>query len=282
MTRDEKLAVISGNLRDAAGEENRISDILRGNLYELALVAAESGDQGSAVDVARLVIPNDSPRILAEFCRIYSKYYGEKQNQFPFHSMETADKPGTVAIPEIARLTDAVDALRKRGIGLAVEYGDSFASCAEDVQYGGCRYVLIPGYDPAEGRLRSFDKLRSRCGLKIHAEVYIPDGDGREYGYRLCGLGFSDKSMFLPDRILFTAETDCDPIGFLGGASVFDAEIISAEIEGKDSRSTVTAVLGIADSDNTLIGGLLMYLNAAADITIDGYYAEIHHKSKGF
>ncbi|MBQ7826689.1 MAG: hypothetical protein IJ386_00305 [Clostridia bacterium] len=280
MTADEKLAVIAGNLRNAAADSSRADDIVRGTLYELAELAASLEDHTGAADTARLVIPDDSPEMLAQFCKLYAKYYGDRLS--PIRGEEPSDKSDTVAIPEIARLTDTVRVLCENGIELSAEYGDSFASCAEDVEYGNSRYVLMPVFDPEEGRIRSFDKLRVRYGLKIHCILYVPGDNGGEYGYQLCGLGLPDDSVFPHHRVLFTAETKHDPLKFIDGILLLGAKLASAEIGVGDGVNTVTAVLNTERLGDYDMRGLLMYMNSAADITIDGCYAEIHHKSKGF
>lgn len=275
MTLDEKLAVIAGNLREAAAGGDRIDGFLEGNLYELALLAGES----DGLDTARLILPENDPRILALFCRIYHKYYGDQGRVFP--QPESAERLHAVAIPEIARLDESLSLLRLSGIQLEREYGDSFASCAEDVEYGNSKYVLMPYEDPEEGRLRSFEKLRDRYGLKIHCVLYVTDGSGKEYAYQLCGLGFPDEGIFPLSRISFTAETKHEPIQFLAGTESFGAKVLSAEFQRKDGGTVIKAALDTELTDRVLIGGLLMYLNAASDLIINGAYAEIHHKSKG-
>ncbi len=275
MTRDEKLAVIAGNIREGVTGGERTRGFLEGNLYELALIAGES----DGLDTARLILPENKPQILALFCRIYYKYYGNQGRVFP--QPESAERLHAVAIPEIARLNEALSVLALHGIRLEREYGDSFASCAEDVEYGNSRYVLMPYEDPEEGRLRSFEKLRDRYGLKIHCVLYVSDGSGKEYAYQLCGLGFPDESTFPPTRLSVAAETEYDPIQFLRGVESFGISVLSAEFERKNSTAIIKAVLSTALADEASIGGLLMYLNAAADLTINGAYAEIYHKSKG-
>lgn len=279
MTPDEKLAVIAGNLRKAVTDGGITDGIVTGTLYELAELVAELSDNTDAAELARLVIPDDSPVMLARFCKLYAKYHGERLP--PIRGEEPSDKNDTVAIPEIGRLVDAVQVLRENGIGLSVEYGDSFASCAEDVEYGNSKYVLMPAYDPEEGRIRSFDKLRQRYGLKIHCTVYVPAGEVGEHGYQLCGLGIPERSVFPHHRLHFTAETRHDPLRFLEGVRTFGADPVSAELQ-LGAVNTVTAVLDTGRLCDFDMRGLLMYMNAAADITIDGCYAELHHKSKGF
>lgn len=279
MTRDEKLAVIAGDLRSLAELNHRKDDLTAGVLYELSQITADAEDSSGAVDAAKLVLPHGDPVLLAEFCRLYGKYQPHKLP--PLRMADAPENADTVAIPEIGRLGDAVDILRQYGYEFTAEYGDSFASCAEDVEYGNSGYVLMPIYDPREGRVRSFDKLRRKCGLKIHCVLYVSDEDGGEYGYQLCGLGYPDDSLFPHQRILLEAETLYDTLDLLKGVLVFGSGILTAETY-KGNVNTVTAVLDTENMSESSIRCLLMYLNAAADITIEGFYAEIYHKSKGF
>ncbi len=271
MTTDEKLAVISGNLGRCEKGSKRTDGFAYGNLYELVQIARES--ENGVLETARSVLPRENLRYLAEFCRIYCKYYGG--GEYPFRKTDYAENSSVVAIPEIPKLRDAVDILCECGMNLRCEYGDSFSSCAEDVSYGNSGYVLMPYTDPAEGRLRTFDRLRSRYGLKTYAVLYVTEGD-YEYGYQLCGLGFSEDLPIPPTRFSFSAETDYSPIEYLRGLSVFGAATLSAEFE----RESVRAVLDIENADAAAIEGMLMYMNAAADITVDGVYAEWHRKRK--
>ena len=279
MTVDEKLAVIAGNLREYRDGRDRTDAFLYGNLYELVSVTAESDGVSSPEEIARLIIPDDDPLVMAHFCRLYQKYHFDGRS--PFRSPETAEKENGVAMPEITRLDEVIAILTDNGIFLSSEYGDSFASCVEDVQFGNCRYALLPYSDPEEGRLRSFDKMRERYGLKIHCIVYTTDDDGKKYGYQLCGLGVCDKNIFSPAGMQITAETKYQPIDFVRGISVFGVSVLESNISCSDI-GRVSARIDISDADDTDISGLFMYLNAGADVTIDGVYAEINHISKGF
>lgn len=279
MTRDEKLAVIAGNLRDCLCGGERINSFLEGNLYELAVIAEESSDSQRILDTAALVLPDGNMKMLAAFCRIYNSYYGDAAEFF--RQADYAEHSNAVAIPEIPKLKEAIDILGLYGISLELEYGDTFTSCAEDVGYGNSGYLLMPYSDPSEGRLRSFDKLRSKYGLKIHSVLYISDETGSEYAYQLCGLGFSEDMPIPVTRMSFSAETKKDPVKYLHAVEAFDTEIISAELERNGDSARIKAVLSIEHTDKKTLGGMFMYLNSVADITIDGVYAEIHHKSKG-
>jgi len=270
MTHDEKLAIISGNLRGALSDTTRSSDICTGTLFELAEIAVAMGDGDSAVDTAKLVIPDGNRRMLAEFCRLYSKYGGEIKS--PFLVSEVSDSH-TVMIPEIAKLEDAVAYLNRKGLSLEIGFGDSFSACAEDVEYGYARYVLMPIGDPVEGRLRSFDRLRDRYGLKIHCTVNIPSDDSGEYSYQLCALGFPDRSVMPPSRLSFSADIRSDMLQYLDAVKCFDASLISAEID-VNKVSRVRAVADISGRDETSLCGLCMYLGTDADLTVDGCYAE--------
>lgn len=279
MTVDEKLAVIAGNLREYRDGVSRAESFLYGNLYELVSVAAESDGVVSPQEMARLVIPDDDPLTMAHFCRLYQKYHFDDRS--PFRNPETAEKESSIAMPEMTRLDEIVSILAENGIVLSSEYGDSFTSCVEDVQFGNCRYALLPYSDPEEGRLRSFDRMRDKHGLKIHCIVYTTDEDGKKYGYQLCGLGICDRTVFSPTGMQISAETKYPPNDFVRGMSVFGVSILEATVSCGDT-GRVSARIDISDVGDADISGLFMYLNAGADLVIDGVYAEINHKSKGF
>ncbi len=269
MTHDEKLAVIAGNLRDAVSLSERADAFATGSLFELAAIALEKGSAEDALSLARLLIPADDRIMLAEFCRSYYKYKNGRHDPFP--QPESAELPNTVMIPEIARLDEAVSVLQKSGMSLERLYGDSFSACAEDVEYGHSRYVLMPMSDPSDGRLRSFDRLRDKYGLKIHAAVNMTDDEGGIYSYQLCALGLPDISDTVAERLSFTAYTKTDVLSYLNGVKRFGANVISAEI----IESRVRAVLDTASLDNRRFAGLMMYLGEGADAAVDGYYNEI-------
>ena len=280
MTVDEKLAVIAGNLRQYERDTGYVSDVLMGNLYELVRIAAETGDDLSSLDIARLVIPRDKVFLFSHFCRIYKKYYGGDDS--PFQDHETVEKPNVIVMPEMARLDLVVGALNEAGFAFEAEYIDSFSLCCEDVQMGNCRYALLPYSDPGEGRLHSFDKMREKYGLKVHFSVFVTDDDGREYGYRLCGLGIPDKTLCTPTRIMITADTSYPPIEYLRAIEVFGANVRSASFDPSENGNRISCDISIAGLDDSVISGLLMYLASDTDLTIDGVYAEIYHKSRGF
>lgn len=272
MTLDEKLAVISGILRDSAADAEDASSIRQGALFELAMIAAESYGRDDALDLARLIIPGADRESLARFCLLYCKY--SESDPMPFDAPESAELPDTVIIPEIARLDETLDMMAAKGIILDRIYEDSFSACAEDVEYGHSRYVLMPLYDPAEGRLRSFDRLRDLHSLKIHAVVNVPAESGGYFSYQLCALGFPGGGGLPITRLSVSADTDSHVLGYLNGAAAVGASLISAELEsGRVSR--VRAVFDIAELDSYALSALIMYLNSGADLTIDGCFAEL-------
>lgn len=279
MTVDEKLAVIAGNLRRCVTDERCASDIAEGNLLELVRIAAETGTDSSALAMARLVVPGGNAVMYAQFCRIYKKYCGGDES--PLRSHETAEKPWCIAMPEMERFAAVTDVLGEAGLHFEAEYIDSFSSCCEDVELGNCRYVLLPYSDPAEGRLNSFDKMREWYGLKVHFTIYAADAEGREYGYRLCGLGLHDKTLCAPTAITFTADTKYSPVEYLRGIEVFGATVRHAEFDFADSGIRVRCDTDITELDDVALDGLIMYLGTDTDLTIDGVYAEINHKSRG-
>ena len=114
MRTEEKLSVIAENLEKITQSGNYSNDILQGNLYELADAIAEIKDREDVCDIAKTVIPKGNTHILAQFCRIYSKYFGDHEAQIP--NPETAERANTVAIPEIGRLTEVINVLRESHI----------------------------------------------------------------------------------------------------------------------------------------------------------------------
>lgn len=269
MTNDEKLAIIAGNLKDAKHLSDKSDAYLAGALFELASIALKCDTPEEALCLSRLVIPCDDRELFARFCRAYYTYRDDVPGVFP--QPETAELPNTVIIPEIARLEEAVKVLQENGMSLNVAYGDSFAASADDALYGHSRYVLMPMSDPVEGRLGSFDRLREKYGLKIHAVVNIPAEDGRPYSYQLCAFGFPDISGFVPERLSFSADTDIDPLSYVSGAKVFGVRIVSLQITG----SRIYAVFNLEGIDERMFAGLMMYLSDGADVTVDGCYNEL-------
>lgn len=275
MTYDEKLAVIAGNLRKSLYFANKAEKLRDGAIFELAMIAVgQFADNEEALDLAKMILPSGDRVMLARFCELYHKYK-RNENPMPFPQPELSEHPKTVMIPEITKLDEAILYLKKNGVQLDREYGDSFSACAEDVEFGRSRYVLMPMYDPLEGRLRSFDRLRDKYGLKIHRVIKVPYESGGEYLYQLCGLGFPDISESPVTRLSFTADTHSDIYSYLGGVKVMGADILSAELESNADLSRVHTVLNIEDMDSNALCGLLMYLSADADLIIDGCYAEI-------
>ena len=271
MTNDEKLAVIAGNLRMIDELSDKREDLLSGTVFELVSLALECDSADDALAMARLVIPHDDREAIARFCQCYCRYSTEMPYSFPMP--ESSDVADTVAIPEIAKLENAIAELKAHGVSLELVYGDSFSSCAESVEYGHVGYALMPMSDPVEGRLRSFDRLRERFGLKIHRVLSIRD-DGGMYSYQLCGIGFPDSHDGAVARVSFTADVNCSPMAYLDGVRVFGADVISSEtLSGDVSR--VCAVLDVDGICETDLTGLMMYLRWDADLTIDGCYAEI-------
>lgn len=271
MTNDEKLAVIAGNLRIARELADKHESFLSGAVFELVMLALECDGIEDALSMARLVIPREDRATLAYFCRCYCRYASDLPEPFP--SPEISEMSDTVSIPEISKLDNALDELRDNGIVLKRVYGDSFSACAESVEYGHSGYALMPMIDPVEGRLRSFDRLRERFGLKIHRVLSIRD-DGGMYSYQLCAIGFPDLGDGDITRISFTADVSCAPMAYLDGVRVFGANVISAETASGDV-SRVCAVLDVDGLSENDLAGLMMYLGKDADLTIDGCYAEI-------
>lgn len=268
MTYDEKLAIIAGNLRDAAKLSDDSVAYVSGTLLELAEIAIESGTD-DALSLARLVLSEDDREIVASFCKTYFKYKTELPVLFP--QPETAELQNTVIIPEIGRLEEAVGFLNDNGFELDIAYGDSFSACAEDVLYGHSRYVLMPMSDPIEGRLYSFDRLREKYGFKIHAVVNITFDEGGVYAYKLCALGFPEMTDRVPEKLYFTADTTADTIEYLRGISVFGVRVLTLQTEGSRIKAALDCTgLGIRD-----FLGLMMYLSYGADLTVDGCYNEI-------
>jgi hypothetical protein len=164
--------------------------------------------------------------------------------------------------------------MAKKGIHLDRHYGDSFSSCAEEVEYGHVGYVLMPLSDPKEGRLRSFERLREEYGLRVHCVVNIPSDDSGDYSYQLCALGFPDIHSVGATRLAFTSHTRSDVTDYLGAVSCFGASVLSADMTVGDI-SRVRAVLDIGKIDITALNGLCMYLGIGAELSVDGVYAEI-------
>ncbi len=272
MTNDEKLAVIAGNLRAADEYMQKYTGYVSGAAFELASIALGSDSAEDALAVARLVIPADDRTVLAHFCRCYCRYAADVPE--PVTELEFYGPENTVMIPEIARLEDVVGEFRMHGIELECLYGDSFSSCAESVEYGHSGYTLMPMTDPVDGRLRSFDRLRERFGLKIHRVLNTRGDDGGIYSYQLCALGFPDLSDESITRLSFAADVTCSPETYLEGVRVFGTSTLSAEI-GYGDVSHVSAVLDVKGLCKKDISGLMMYLGRDADLTVDGYYAEI-------
>ena len=272
MTREEKLRVISENLRAADALSEKSDSLACGSVLELALEAAGNYDENEAADLLRNIIPDTDFEKIALFCKLYTNYRKNVSLSFVEEEFE-ADKPGGVIIPEIPRLESALDALRGFGLQLDREYGESFAHCAGDVEGGRNRYVLFPIKSPEEGRLRAFDSLRDRYGLSVHAVVNVIGADEGEYAYELCAVGFSHDS-FPKNRLSFSGDIYGDPIAAFSQIPLFGGSLISATIESKDSFSRVNATAGIADMSERDVAGLSMYLNFVADIIVDGYYTE--------
>ena len=274
MTYDEKLSVIEENLRTAIGYSRKSEAVRRGALFELAQAVIEiAGDSDDILPAAGKVLSGADRAELAEFSLCVSKYYENTPSLFP--APETAELPGTVMIPEIARLEQALGEFSRRGISLTVEYGDSFAACAEDVEFGRSGYVLLPLMDPEEGRLGSFDRLRERYGLKIHAVCSILQDDGSTFSYQLCGLGFPGRSVIAQNRLSIRSEVTGDGLAYLSAVSVFGAEIISSDLRRAGDKCALSALFDVGGLHKKNLWGLLMYLSAGADVEIDGYYAEI-------
>ncbi|MBE6709357.1 MAG: hypothetical protein E7578_08980 [Ruminococcaceae bacterium] len=272
MTTDEKLAVIAGNLRAADELSEKYESYVSGAVFELVRLSLAFDSAEDALNMARLVIPNGERTALAHFCRCYCRYAEALPQTFPLP--EYSENGDTVMIPEIARLENAVNELNARGMKLECVYGDSFSSCAESVEYGHAHFALMPMTDPGDGRLRSFDRLRERFGLKIHRVLSIREDDGGIYSYQLCALGFPDVSREDMTRFSFTADVNSCAMAYLEGVRVFGASVITADVSsGEVSR--VCAVLEVSGLDENDLSGLIMYLGADADLTVDGYYAEM-------
>lgn len=269
MTYDEKLAIIAGNIRAALSEADGIDSLISGAMFELAMLALEKDNPDDALNCARLVIPSEERTLFAEFCKLYYKYGGKLDGIFTYQ--ETAELPDTVIIPEIMRLDEAAEVLLNGGLISERIYGDSFAACAEDVEYGHSGYVLMPMSDPEEGRLRSFDRLRDKFGLKIHAVVNLEHGDGGVYGYQLCALGLPAIKEYSPERFSFTADVGGDITAYLWAIERFGVRLLTAEIVS----SRVRAVADTSSLDRRGFAGLMMYLGEGAIMTVDGYYNEI-------
>lgn len=273
MTADEKLAVIAGNLRTAERMRADADAFAGGAALELAALAGDANG-AELSELARLVMPSEDREMLARLCLCCRKYR-ESPLPAPFQP-ESAEEPNTVTIPEIARLGDALRIMEAHGFGLNVKYGDSFASCAEDVKYGHSRYTLMPMRDPSEGRLNSFERLREKHGLKIHCAVNVPSEEGESFVYQLCALGFPDCSERPPSRLSFDSDVASSPSEYLDGARLLGAELVSVELESTASgMSHISAVLATGGMDKTEFSALLMYLGIGADYTINGCYAEI-------
>lgn len=274
MTADEKLAVIAGNLRAAERMRNDADAFMCGAAFELAALVG-TPDGAELPELVRLVMPTEDRAMLAKLCLCCCKY--RRASPSVFFQPETAEEPNTVIIPEIARLGDALRIMEASGFRLNVRYGDSFASCAEDVKYGHSRYTLMPMRDPFEGRLSSFERLRDSQGLKIHCAVNVPSEDGKSFVYQLCALGFPDCSEKPPERLSVDSDVSISPADYLDGARLLGAELVSVELEsgGTSGVSHVRAVLSTDGMDKETFSALLMYLNIGADYTINGCYAEI-------
>ncbi len=270
----ERLSRIKENLRDAKAGLERLDGFTEGSLYELAVALSDSHSPDEVAEAARDVIPSGDLVLLADFCRIYCKYFGK--DDAGFEKTDIADNPYTVAIPEIPKLKNGVELLKNSGFRMECEYGDSFNSCAEDVSFGNSTYVLMPYSDPEEGRFRAFTGMRQKYGLKLHTVLYVAGDDGEEYGYQLCSLGYIDDNSLPYTRLSFTSETATEPICFLQGAECFGAKVMSAEFDSSPSRNTINAVLNIEELDGNTVSGLMMYLNAVSDLAVNGIYAELH------
>jgi len=268
----EKMRIISENLRMSDVLSEKSYSIVEGSVLELALEAAENYDEDEAVSFARNIIPDTDFDKIALFCKLYTKY--KKNVALAFIEEEfAADKPRGVIIPEIPRLEGAVDVLRRFGLDLEREYGESFAHCAGDVEGGRNRYALFPIKSPEEGRLRAFDSLRDRYGLSVHAVVNVIGDDEGEYAYELCAVGFSHTPS-QKNRLSFSGDVYGDPVASFSQISLFGGSLISATVESKDSFSRVSATVNITDMSERDVAGLCMYLSFVADIIVDGYYTE--------
>ncbi len=269
---EAKLGIIADALNRASEKVKLRHAVTCGYLGELAGLCAENGvGPEEALGYLAKVSVDVSLTDTARFCLAYSKLVpGLAARTFESEEEESF----SAVIPDIESVRDIAEKLRADGIISSYETGGGYSACAEDVEFGRYDCTLLPVYDPEQGRLTSFEKLRLNFGLRTVARINV-DYDG-VCVYDLCSLSYTKVNTASPRRLLsFEGRSAKSPCEIFAGLEAIGCTAVRAVSEADGDGFTFSADVQL-DGDGSRADAAVMFLSIPEEVSFTGYASFIN------
>jgi len=159
---------------------------------------------------------------------------------------------------------------------MTAEYYPGFTDICEEVYDNRCRYAILPLHTSADGRLVSFQKLRSKYDLKIcmSAEVELADEATMQFALLRKGIELPEKPEFMDITVVLSEDI---PMGrFLCSCEVFGAVVVSMvtiPLAYTDDMQELCIHFRVDKADLTAM--ILFFEATHIRYTMDGIYSQI-------